>query len=113
MLNFKGQASFEFLLVIVVVIVLVVIVFAFAPLDNKEITALGITKNITDEFVLKENYLGKYIIDSKIGENSSEIDLNIIFNSTYSKTAFSAYADKIKTEVQKSTDFNTIMVYYN
>ncbi len=113
MLNSNGQASFEFLLVIVVVILLVVIIFAYAPLDSKEIVSLGIAKNITDEFVLKENYTGKYTIDSKISSDSSSIDLNLFFESVYDKTVFSAYADKIKKEVQKSTDFNTIMVYYN
>lgn len=111
MLNSKGQASFEFLLVIIVVILLVVIIFAYMPLDSKEIVALGITKNITDEFVLKENYTGKYTIDSKI--TLEDLDLNIFFTSAYNKPAFSQYADKIKTEVQKSTDFNNIMVYYN
>lgn len=80
-MNKKGQTSFEFIFILAAVIVLVLIIFASFPKENTEIVALGMIKSNLDSYLLQNNYVGKYSLESNI--NDKNIDINIIFNQEF------------------------------
>lgn len=91
----KGQTSFEFIFILAAVIVLVLIIFASFPSENAEIVALGIVKSNLDTYLLQNNYVGKYSLESNI--NNMNIDINIIFNPRFNLGDYNkVLEDKIK-----------------
>jgi len=106
----KGQASVEFLIVLVIVIALIVLIFFELPKNLVEITALGITKNHLDNFILKSNYLGDYNLSSNV-ENK---DINILVNFSHktfdSNSLETVYIPRIIGEIKESSDFNNVHI---
>jgi len=108
-MNFKAQASLEFLFVVIVVLILVVLIFANIPKDTNEISALGIAKNKIDEFVLKSNYSGNF--DLNVVSNDTDLNLYVHFDSDYNNQMFQDYNKMIIKAVKKATNFEKIYIY--
>ncbi len=77
-MNFKGQASFEFLFILGVVLVLIIVSLYGVFKENKEISALGVVKTNIDSYLLKNNLN----VDYKLETNINDSNIIIIINSS-------------------------------
>lgn len=104
-MNKKGQTSFEFIFILAAVIVLVLVIFASFPKDNVEIVALGLMKSNLDSYLMQNNYVGKYSLESNINDNN--ITINIKFNNEFDLKDYNiVLADKIK----QNLNFDNVFV---
>lgn len=110
-MNFKGQSSFEFLLVIIAVLALITVIFVNLPQNTNEISALGIVKNNLDDFILKSNYIGTYTLESEINDNNISINIKLDHDN-YNKELLEKSIKNAEESIKNTNNFENIYIYY-